>query len=275
MAYPSSPNLTVSTISFSSISSKLMAAAELTCTSSFLNQRADERWWRNGNPPSSIAQHFRLRQSTSTQFRFKPIQMSAKLSTYSSRINTDIPLYETPGASFDDYLEDKPRVFKAIFPDKRRSERLNEEDWRIQMLPIQFMFLTVWPVIDMRLRCKSKCTDYPPGIPNEITKVLELNIIKWELQGLDDVLKPSQFSLGVKGALYPDRKGKRSRLKGQLEMNISFILPPSLQLVPQDVLKNVAEAVLQNLVENMKQKVNGSLLADYSKFRSARPSSLV
>lgn len=68
--------------------------------------------------------------------------------TYSSRISTDIPLYEIPGvnlhylllsqcddefdqfrnvqASFDEYLEDKPRVFKAIFPDKRRSDQINE-----------------------------------------------------------------------------------------------------------------------------------------------------
>lgn len=29
-------------------------------------------------------------------------------------------------ASFDGYLEDKPRVFKAIFPDKGRSRQLNE-----------------------------------------------------------------------------------------------------------------------------------------------------
>ncbi|KAG6398347.1 hypothetical protein SASPL_139805 [Salvia splendens] len=46
--------------------------------------------------------------------------------TYSSRISTDIPLYEIPGASFDEYLEDKPRVFKAIFPDKRRSDQINQ-----------------------------------------------------------------------------------------------------------------------------------------------------
>lgn len=79
---------------------------------------------------------------------------TAKPSTYSSRISTDIPLYEIPGvkippffislslslcdgfdlvfefwngqASFDQYLEDKPRVFKAIFPDKRRSSQINE-----------------------------------------------------------------------------------------------------------------------------------------------------
>ncbi|KAL4592602.1 hypothetical protein LXL04_005602 [Taraxacum kok-saghyz] len=32
-------------------------------------------------------------------------------------------------------LEDKPKVFKAIFPDKRRSQQLNDEEWRVHMLP--------------------------------------------------------------------------------------------------------------------------------------------
>ncbi|XP_010029373.2 uncharacterized protein LOC104419414 [Eucalyptus grandis] len=192
-------------------------------------------------------------------------------STYKSRIATDIPLYESPGASFDRYLEDKPRVFQAIFPDNRRSQQLNEEEWRIQMLPIQFLFLTVRPVIDMRLRCKSRGRDYPPQIPQDVSKVLELDITRWELQGLDSILQPSHFALGVKGALYPDRHGTRNRLKGQLEMSMSFVLPPMLALVPADVLQSVAESVLTRLVENMKHKVNGSLLADYSKFKREQP----
>ena len=67
--------------------------------------------------------------------------------------------------------------------------------------------------------------------------------IRWELQGLDDILKPSQFSLGVKGALYPERREARSRLKGQLQMTISFVLPPVRALVPEDVRRDVAESV--------------------------------
>ncbi|CAK7322960.1 unnamed protein product [Dovyalis caffra] len=53
-------------------------------------------------------------------------QIAMNSATYSSRMTTDIPLYESPGASFDRYLEHKPRVFDAIFPDKRRSQQLNE-----------------------------------------------------------------------------------------------------------------------------------------------------
>ncbi|KAK6155067.1 hypothetical protein DH2020_009315 [Rehmannia glutinosa] len=198
----------------------------------------------------------------------------ANPSKYSSRISTDFPLYEIPGASFDQYLEDKPRVFKAMFPDKRRSQQLNEEEWRVHMLPIEFLFLTASPVIDMRLRCKSSGTGYPPGVPRDVTKVLELDIIRWELQGLDDMLKPSHFSLGVKGALYPDRRGSRSRLKGQLQMSMSFVLPPMLALVPEDIRRDVAESLLKRLMENMKDKVNGSLIADYSEFKKERPKAL-
>ncbi|KAL3640811.1 hypothetical protein CASFOL_015779 [Castilleja foliolosa] len=191
-------------------------------------------------------------------------------STYSSRISTDIALYEINGASFDQYLEDMTRVFKAIFPDKRRSQQLNEEEWRVHMLPIEFLFLTASPVIDMRLRCKSHGTGYPPGVPRDITKVLELDIIRWELQGLEDMLKPSQFNLGVKGALYPDRRGSRTRLKGQLQLTITFDLPPMLELVPQEIRRDVAESVLKRLVENMKSKVNVSLIEDYTEFKKER-----
>lgn len=202
-------------------------------------------------------------------------QMTAKPTAYSSKIATDIPLYESPGALFDDYLEDKPRVFEAIFPDKRRSRQLNEEEWRVQMLPIQFLFLTVYPTIDMRLRCKTNAKDYLPQVPPNITKVLQLEITRWKLGGLDSVLEPSHFSLGVEGVLYTTRQvGGRSRLKGQLEMKMNFVLPPVLALVPEDVRRSVAESVLKRLMENMKHKVNGSLLADYTQFKEEKSKTL-
>lgn len=49
------------------------------------------------------------------------------------------------------------------------------------MLPIQFFFLTVSPVVDMRLRCKTNAEDYPSGIPRAISKVLELDIVRHKL----------------------------------------------------------------------------------------------
>lgn len=120
---------------------------------------------------------------------------------------------------------------------------------------------------------------------------------RWELQGLDNLFSPSHFSLSVKGALYSVKRERRSRLNGQLLMSMSLILPPALALIPEDVRRSVAESVspkihplctihlcncfllisydqnlqvLTRLVENMKNKVNSSLLADYSKFKKEK-----
>ncbi|MBA0714780.1 hypothetical protein Golax_013735 [Gossypium laxum] len=121
-------------------------------------------------------------------------EFSVKPATYSAKIVTDIPLYETPWALFLEYLEDKPRVFNAMFPHKHSIQQLYEDEWRIKMMPLKVVALKVWPVIDFRLKCK-----YPPQVPSDITKLLEVQSTRCELQGLDKVNdSSSHFALGVK-----------------------------------------------------------------------------
>ena len=60
---------------------------------------------------------------------------------------------------------------------EKQSVPCMQEEWRINMLPIDFLFQTVKPVIDMRVRCKSQGIEYPPEVPNDITKVVELEIV--------------------------------------------------------------------------------------------------
>ncbi|XP_057812960.1 uncharacterized protein LOC131026979 isoform X2 [Cryptomeria japonica] len=151
------------------------------------------------------------------------VMQAEKTVTFSSDISTDIPLYEVPQVSFDQYLSDRTRVFQAIFPDKRRSERLNDK--------------------------------------------------RWDLRGLDYILKPSDFELGVRGVLYSEKYGVASRLKAQMEMSISFVLPPALAVVPEDVLKGIGHSVLLRLLENMKQKVNSKLLSDYREYATQQTKS--
>ncbi|KAM7277761.1 hypothetical protein ACFE04_004895 [Oxalis oulophora] len=219
-----------------------------------------------------ISRNNSWRRKTVVMVRNEGKKDTQRPTAYSSSISTDIPFIEIPGASFDQYIEDKPRVFRAMFSDQERSQRLNEEEWRIHMLPVDFFFLTVRPVVDMRLKCKSRGADYPPGVPPDITKLLELSIIRWELQGLDTVFQPSHFTLGVEGAMYPDSRGEESRLKGQMTMSISFVLPPWLAVIPEHVRKSVVISLLTRLTTKMKHKVNESLLADYSKYASEETS---
>ncbi|GJN33201.1 hypothetical protein PR202_gb21772 [Eleusine coracana subsp. coracana] len=175
--------------------------------------------------------------------------------TYTASISTDVPLYEPPGVSFDEYLQDRARVFRAMFPDETRSQRLSDGEWRIQMLPLQFLLLTVRPVVVMQLRRRRA-----GGI--------DLRITEWELRGLDSGYAPASFDLGVRGSLYADR-GRRgaSRMKGHLEIAITCVLPPALRIVPETVLRGVAESVLSRLAEKMKRDVDVGLVADFQRFR--------
>ncbi|TVU37715.1 hypothetical protein EJB05_11045, partial [Eragrostis curvula] len=191
----------------------------------------------------------------------RPSSSSPDAVTYTASISTDVPLYEPPGVSFDEYLQDRPRVFRAMFPDESRSERLSDGEWRIQMLPLQFLLLTVRPVVVMQLRHRGAG--------------LDLRITEWELSGLDSGYAPASFDLGVRGSLYADRsRGRRaSRMKGQLEIAITCVLPPALRLVPETVLRGVAESVLSRLAEKMKRDVDVGLVADFQRFRREKAAS--
>lgn len=171
-----------------------------------------------------------------------------------------MPLYEPPGVSFDEYLQDRPRVFRAMFPDESRSQRLSDEEWRIQMLPLEFLLITVRPVVVMQLRNRGG--------------VLELRITEWELRGLESGYAPASFDLGVRGSLYADRGRRRgSRLRGHLEISITVALPPPLRIVPEGVLRGVAESVLSTLAERMKRDVDVGLVADFRRFRMEKAAS--
>ncbi|MQL89668.1 hypothetical protein Taro_022248 [Colocasia esculenta] len=114
-----------------------------------------------------------------------------------------------------------------------------QEEWRVQMLPIQFLFASVNPVVT-----------------------------KWELKGLEGGSVPPHFALDVRGLLYPDRgeeggaAARRSRLRGHLETSISFCFVCSMLLLEWPFVQ-----VLKRLVERMKQDVEGSLVSDFQSFQ--------
>ncbi|KAM0924400.1 hypothetical protein ACQ4PT_004899 [Festuca glaucescens] len=221
-------------------------------------------WAKRVSTTGALPQSWAPRHAVTTTSRAAgagaPSSASPDAVTYSSSIDTDMPLYEPPGVSFDEYLQDRPRVFRAMFPDESRSQRLSDEEWRIQMLPLEFLLITVRPVVVMQLRNRGGG--------------LELQITEWELRGLDSGYAPASFDLGVRGSLYADRGQRRgSRLRGHLEISITVALPPPLRIVPEGVLRGVAETVLSTLAERMKRDVDVGLVADFRRFRMEKAAS--
>ncbi|KAL9323474.1 hypothetical protein ACSQ67_008331 [Phaseolus vulgaris] len=194
---------------------------------------------------------------------------SEKTSTFSFRSNANIPIHEIPGASFDHYMDDKQRVIRDVFSDdKVTTQQINQEEWRINMPPIQCLFVSVKPTADLRLTFKSKGEDYPPHIPNHVTKVLELHFTKWELQGLSALYKdPNQIKLDVRGTVYPERKGKHSWLKNEMEMEITFCASPATAFIPESVLQSGIELIFKTVWDEMKKEFHGKLLQDYNRFK--------
>ncbi|CAI5494707.1 unnamed protein product [Closterium sp. Naga37s-1] len=108
---------------------------------------------------------------------------------------------QRPEAPFHEYLENPNRVFDAFFPDKQRSEKLSEDEWRIHMLPITFFLVTARPIVDMRIFLDS------PSLlldrvrdASSVKHVMRLQATNWELKGVD--YDPANFSLDVRGSLF-------------------------------------------------------------------------
>nr|AFK37649.1 unknown [Medicago truncatula] len=178
--------------------------------------------------------HFHTKKTSCSVIR------NEKTSSFSYRSITNVPFYELPGASFDQYMDDRLRVLKAVFPEKGNSKQLNEEEWRVEMPSIQCFILKVQPKVDTR----------------------------WELQGLNSLYNdPYDFNLDVRGIIYPERKGKSSWLKNQMEMKINFTVSPTMTFVPEHILKDALELVFKTMWNQMKQEFHGNLLADYNSFK--------
>lgn len=175
---------------------------------------------------------------------------------------------ETQGASIDEYLQNSPRIVGAVFPDQRKRRKINDEEWSVQLLPIQFLFLSASPVIVMRFVSKSGGKEYPPNVPVHATSLLLMEVTDYKLNGLDSNAMPSHLALTVRGLMYPQRQREgRESLRGHVEMTVGFDLPPVLALVPESIIRGVGETVLRQMAEQMKQDLDTGLAADFKKYR--------
>lgn len=122
----------------------------------------------------------------------------------------------------------------------------------------------------------------------------------WELNGIHRDYRPSSANVCSRGAIYSEKFGIRSRLKFQLQINLSFHIPDALTFVPKDVFQSIVEKVktpwklffktqnswyiymhmyllkgcdeqgLKAMVEDLKLKAMDRLVEDYCAFRKEK-----
>ncbi|MED6144974.1 hypothetical protein PIB30_020444 [Stylosanthes scabra] len=169
--------------------------------------------------------------------------MRKRTFSFSHRSNShQLPLLQLPNndgaSSFDQYMEDKGRVIRVIFPENSTTHQLNQDLWRVSLSPIRVLFLTFHPILDISARCISNAEDYPPQIPAHVTKLLDIDIKRWELKGLNSDYLPCDFNLNANGALYLEKQGTLTMIMG-------------------------------NYVEDLKKGLAVRLLADYNSFKTS------
>ncbi|BBM98689.1 hypothetical protein MPTK1_1g15460 [Marchantia polymorpha subsp. ruderalis] len=211
----------------------------------------------------AIGVQFAVRQSSCQPVRRKMVceAASSQRVSFKGSVDTDLPLREIKNVPFEQYMSADDRIFNALFPDKQRRQRLSEEEWRIFMLPLQFFYLSVRPVVDMRVKLQDPRTK--PANGKSVSKLITLEATRWELRGLEYTVNPEEFELGIAGSLYPERGQFGSRLKGQMKLTVDLAIPSSLALMPSAVMESIGTAVINQLLEDMKTRVNTRLLEDY------------
>lgn len=197
---------------------------------------------------------------------------AARLSTerakdvkFTATLTTNIPFREHPEVPFEQYIKNRERIFHTFFPDRQRYVRLDEEHWRIQMLPISFFWLQVTPVVDMRIWLAEGGAGRAPHAEGAGGTQLCLQATRWVLRGVE--YDPADFALEVRGALHPERIGHaNTRLRGDMDLTVGLAVPSNLMFIPRPTVEAVGSALLRQLLGSMKEKVNSRLLADYAEY---------
>ncbi|KAL2335493.1 hypothetical protein Fmac_016706 [Flemingia macrophylla] len=224
-------------------------------------------WTHFMEPKKHMLHHHHHGRESGSRNRFECKNMN-RTSSFNYKSSARVPFHELPSASFDQYLDDKERILRSIFPENSTKHRqINEEEWRVKMSRMQALFLTFEPVIHIKAKCISEAEEYPSEIPGHITKLMAFQITRCEFPDLNTDYMPPDFNINVKGALYMEREGRQNWMKNHVDINLNLTFPPLLGWVPEYVLKNILQSILKIYVEDVHNGFAVRLVADYNSFK--------
>jgi hypothetical protein len=116
------------------------------------------------------------------------------------------------------------------------------------MRPLTFISWNIQPTVDMRVWAGSNGTIF-------------LRSLNCEILGLEYVNQ--RFSLNLKGYLSPSQLVNRTRLEGNVDLEVFVDIPHPLSLTPQPILVTTGNSLLKSVLLTIKQRLLHHLLADY------------
>jgi hypothetical protein len=152
------------------------------------------------------------------------------------------------------YLRQPQRLIKALVePD--RTEQLSPELFRLKMHPINFMSLSLQPIVDMQ-------------IWSDADGVISLRSAACEIRGIEYINQ--RFSLDLNGRLAPQVIHDVTHLVGRADLQVEVDVPPLLWLTPKPLLETTGNGLLRSVLLTVRHRLMYQLLTDYRSWVAAQ-----
>jgi hypothetical protein len=145
------------------------------------------------------------------------------------------------------YLRQPQRVVNALAASSQ-IERLDSDLYRLKMRSLNFMTLSIQPIVDMRVWATDEAA-------------INIQSAACELRGIEYV--NDKFLFDLKGQLSPCQQHGETYLKGLANLAVAVELPPPLTFMPRALIETTGNGLLLSVLTTIKQRLMQQLLADY------------
>ncbi|MEB3232008.1 MAG: DUF1997 domain-containing protein [Leptolyngbyaceae bacterium] len=152
------------------------------------------------------------------------------------------------------YLRQPQRVVQSLV-DPSRTQYLGDNTFRLRMRPINFLFLSIRPTVDMQLWADADGT-------------VHLRSVGCKVEGIEYVNQ--RFQLTLNGQLAPQTQNGKTRLCGTAHLAVQVDIPPALMLTPRPIIEATGNGLLKSILLTIKQRLMHQLLVDYQRWATSR-----
>ncbi len=161
-------------------------------------------------------------------------------------LDVDFPVVER-SIPIQHYLRQPQRLVKAI-GHTSQIDILGSDRYRLKMRPLNFLSLTLQPVVEMRVWLDK-------------AGHLLLRSTDCQIYGVDYINQ--RFHLKLLGELHTQQVQGVTHLQGRAELEVGVEIPFPLSLTPQPLIEVAGQGLLKSVLSTMKQRLSHHLLADY------------
>ncbi|MBN8562609.1 MAG: DUF1997 domain-containing protein [Leptolyngbya sp. UWPOB_LEPTO1] len=165
---------------------------------------------------------------------------------FSASLGVEMVVPEQP-IHITNYLRQPQRVVNALAASSQ-IERLDSDLYRLKMRSLNFMTLSIQPIVDMRVWANEEAA-------------INIQSAACELRGIEYV--NDKFLFDLKGQLSPCQQHGETYLKGLANLAVAVELPPPLNFMPRPLIETTGNGLLLSVLTTIKQRLMQQLLTDY------------